>query len=509
MIQAALLFLLVIAGCSHYEEKQEEVQIGTTFFYNPDKTMVPTYPFPLLVSPLELDDSIQKGRWEQGNCSFKLLAAQWLYYHQQQILADKIIKKMTVDPHCEILHEQALWWDAWSDQQKTYWNSSMLTLAPIVQDPNSRLYAPAYSSFEYAYEQRNTSAANLSTQEQDVIHQAKNYTQWLEQLPSPEVFEAAAQFPQTQSFLNLKYQKAEPFERLLVIYEGQLSELFVTQLFEHFEKQKTIKELYLVSADHDRSLISQLLEQKDKKTFLIAYQLNDPRHNEWLLAADASLTVGTHFYPQRNHDYHLGDSQAQFLTQIDQSQYLLRPQLIIYDQQHEHLLDHPLNQSVSYKLKINHQDYQDALLGLLAVPQRQALFQNYFPQGHYISQPRSLPYQTLLLLEPSLLRLSYPFLRYHQQERVLFIAPPGSLTTIHTLDSCLSGIVTAVPPKTRLPTVFSDGLQAQDLLAIVRRWPWFQYYQGYIYEGQLGRYRLKDQELICEWDMVVYQQDKG
>lgn len=502
------MLLLVIAGCSHYEEKEPEVQIGTTFFYNPDKKIVPNYPFPLLVAPLELDDCVQKGRWQQGNCGFKLLSAQWLYFHQQQILADNIINDVIKDGGCELGHEQAKWWKAWSDQQKTYWNSSMLILSDIAQNPAEKLYPHAYSSIKYAYDKRNTSANSLSVHEQQIIESFEKYSAWMEEAPSKEAFEKAKSLKHAAAFINEKYENPQNFERLLICYDHEVSDIFVTQIFEEFQRQQIIKELYLLSIHDDPDLIEELLSQQGKRTFLISYNLETPVVKEWIRAAAASLTLGPDFYPQRSQDYHLANFSFQFLSQLEQGPYLLKPQVVIYDQEHEELLEHPLIQSIPYRLKIATTDYQDALIGLLALPQRQSFFQPYLKNAVYINQPRALPYNVLLLLEPSLLRLSYPFLRYWQQERALMLAPPGSLTGIDTLDSSLKGIITTASPRTRAPKQITDAMEAQDLLALSLRWPWMQYYQGYIYEGKLGRYRLKEQELLCEWDMVVYQADK-
>lgn len=504
MIQVALMLLLAVGGCSHYQEKGEEDQIGSTFFYNPEKEIVPVYPLPLLVSSPELDDYLQKGNWQGGSCRFQLLAAQWLYFHQQPIIADKIIDYIIADNSCELAQEAALWWRAWSNQQQTHWNSSMLTLSEMAQTPSSPLYAQSFSSMMYASDKRKTSIVNLSLSEEERLARWQQYAHWLSQLPSPEIFAQAENFPTTTSWVNTKHQNVQVFERLMIIYDSEPPESFVTQIFHDFQEQNALKELYILSKKHDQDLILELLHQ-DIKTFLVGYNLEQPLPKEWLHFTQASLSVGEHFTAQRSQDYHFPPKESQFLSQIEQGQYLLRPQLVIYDQEHASLLEHPLIQAIPHKLEISTQDYQESLVRLLALPQRQAFFQPYLKNAHYINQPRNLPYNILLLLEPSLLRLSYPFLRYWHQERPLFIALTDALTGIETLDSTLKGLLLPAPPRYRQPKQTMPCDEAQDLLALVNRWPWFQFYQGYLYEGKIGRYRLNKQQLECEWDIVLYQ----
>lgn len=504
MIQVALLLLLAAGGCSHYQENPKEDQIGSTFFYDHQKDLEQIYPLPALASGIEVDNCLVNDQWQQGSCHFQLFGAQWYYYHQQWISGDRISDHLMLDESCELAQDAARWWRAWSDQKKTYWNRSMLALVHDAQDPSKALYGPCFSAVHYAYNKRKTSVSNLSLEEETTLQQWEKYHHWLAQLPSNEVFQQVTEFPAAQPATQAKYENVEPFERLMILYDTQLPESFMTQIFQDFQKQDRLKELYLLSQEYDYALIEEILK-KPGKIFLIGYQLKNTLPKEWLNQAHASLTIGGPFNPQRSQDYAFAPHQNQFLSQLEHAQYLLRPQLIIYDKEHSHLLNHPLVQSVPIKLEISTQDYQEALIKLLALPQRQRFFHAHLKDALYLNQPRQLPYNVLLLLEPSLLRLSYPFLRYWHQQRPLFIAPPESLTGVPTLDSSLKGLLLPVPPHSRVARHMTARDEAQDLLELVNRWPWFQYYQGYLYEGRLGRYRLEKQNLACQWDIIPYE----
>jgi hypothetical protein len=357
----------------------------------------------------------------------------------------------------------------------------------------------------YSYKKRQSSIADLSAQEAQIIDDFGSYVTLLEQLPRAEVFEKMATFPGLAHFLKQDSGLPQPITRLIVLYERQPSEDFITQLFDSFEQQDSITDLYLLSIHDDFSFITEILESADKKTFILCYEVQQPLPKEWLQSASASLAFGARSpAAQRHTDYFIAKPTEQFINQLDKAPYLLKPALIIYDSSHAELMSHPSLQSVPQRLLINKADYRHQLSNLLALPQRQDFFASYLKNCFYINQPRALPYHVLLLLDPELLRLCYPFLRYWHQERALFLVPPGSLTGIDTLDSALKGTLMNASSTDHMPRPLHQADVAKDIIALTLRWPWFEFYSGYLYEGAAGRYYRDGQELQCQWDIVIY-----
>jgi hypothetical protein len=55
-----------------------------------------------------------------------------------------------------------------------------------------------------------------------------------------------------------------------------------------------------------------------------------------------------------------------------------------------------------------------------------------------------------------------------------------------------------------MPRPLHQADVAKDIIALTLRWPWFEFYSGYLYEGAAGRYYRDGQELQCQWDIVIY-----
>ncbi|MBM4222536.1 MAG: hypothetical protein FJ161_01865 [Gammaproteobacteria bacterium] len=444
-----------------------------------------------------LINNVQDDCMSWMRCQQDLEKVYWLFQNDQLIHAGLGADRLLEESCCSLVWPQAALLKSLLYEKKRHWNHALLDLYPILKNPATDVHAfrNAMALSSRIRQSRVSSIRDLSPEEESKIEEERVLWELFQKPLTAEALTALERFPQ----FSIK-KTAQPIKKpthILFMYDTLPSKAFFQNFLKSFDEQTQCQSCDILPAHVDREALR--ASYLKGETGIIAYDLHDAIDEECLRHSVFSLTVGSAFAPHRKSDYQVYFPDQMLLHAFDESDAIVKPQLILTQDFLEQI---PVALNRIPVVEINAQNYKYILNLLLGLPNRKALFEEALSSKiHYVAKPSIMPTQILCLMDAELFRKVYNYFSTLSSQNTFFLVDSEMLEHDSNLASDLSHVLYWNHPREILPTSRDDSDLGYDLIPLMLQNPWFEHVSEYTYLGAVGAYSLNNQTLVCsrEW----------
>jgi hypothetical protein len=500
MLTRFILFLF-LSGCGYYQEIS--LQNQTDYDHAIDKKdLIYFLQTPMTAPGLYylINEDLKSPQYD--GCAIDLFMIDWLLKEKFLTSANKKIEQFTQRPRCKKLEKLSLLKKAEFFLEKNHAQEVIDLLPSIFSDLHDPAYKDAVSLLAILLE-KNPDLFEVDPS----LKRMKDFFHILQSESTDDNLNKGLEHPFFYHVKKERYASAsnkKTIEGIILLYDNKLNDSFVAGMMKSFEDSHLLSFIQFFDIKKDNDLILNQLKQRPN-TLLIGYRLNQSVPKILIDAATYSIMIESPSVDLSEDHYAMDFSLKADLSLIGQQSSSAYPQLVIYDKAYEPYINQKELEKIP-KVFIDQKNFQVQLNTILQLYDKKYFFKDLFHEDvYYIQQPKMLPFQVLLLLEPSLARLVYPYLLYWGQEQTGFIATNEILSGEQQLDKTLSGLWILTNPsssKVNQPYEYFVGI---DVISIINRIRWFSVDDSYVYHGLLGRYSLDGQTIKKDLKITKYK----
>lgn len=299
--------------------------------------------------------------------------------------------------------------------------------------------------------------------------------------------------------------KNDDIDSVIVFYDRVFPSDFVKGFLRAYEAQNKIQSIKFINVDKELNFFNEQFKES-KNTGLILYELQNQSIINLIqtMKGRGKIFIIDNKMPllQKN-TYFINNTYEDDLKAVESTLQNFTDVVVMYDHNHSNLLKK--SQFKNFKsVLLSVENYEKELESFLKIPYRAQLFKGMISNEiKYLQKTKSLPPNVVLLLDPDLARLVYPFILYWGQNKTVYFGLDDILSKEPQLDKSLEGLRIYKRPYQFNNLANSSEMLGVDAFNIINNFNLFKINSEYIWSGNWGFYHLEGQYFFRELNSKV------
>ncbi len=303
----------------------------------------------------------------------------------------------------------------------------------------------------------------------------------------------------------VKSLKPIDIDSIIVLYQGIFPSEFAKGLLNSYENQDKIQSIKFFDLDKDLDFFNHHFKENNH-VGVILYEVQNQsviKLIQTVKEVGKTFIIDSSLPVLEKNSYFINNSYDDELKVIEATLKNFTDLAIIYDESHADLLKKSKIKNIKTTL-VSAGDYEKKLDIFLRIPNRSNFFKTILSSDiKYLPKAQSLPPNVLLLLEPDVARLVYPYLLYWGQNKTVYFGLGDILSGDMQLDRTLDGVRIYKRRYLSSPHSNKKEMLGHDVFNIIYNFHLFEMNSEYIWNGNWGFYHLEGQYFARELNSKV------